>query len=134
VTRIVVDASAIVNHLIRPDLDAGLGAWIANGSGPFCIPHSCDAEALSSVRSLTLRGVITKARASATLRLFREFPASRFVLDPLLVRAFSLRDNFSAYDALYVALAESLEAPLLTADLRLADATRRFTTVEVLAA
>jgi predicted nucleic acid-binding protein len=60
-----------------------------------------------------------------------ELPLRRLDHTPLLDRAFALRDNFSAYDAVYVALAEGLAAPLVTADARLARAVRTWTEVEV---
>jgi len=62
---------------------------------------------------------------------YRELPLSRFEHSTLLDRAFALRENYSAYDAVYVALAEGLDAPLVTADARLAKAARTWTEVEV---
>jgi predicted nucleic acid-binding protein len=68
------------------------------------------------------------------LALHRELPLRRFDHEPLLDRAFALRENFSAYAAVYVALAEGLAAPLVTADERLARAVRTWTGVEVVEA
>lgn len=59
-------------------------------------------------------------------------PIARYPTIPLLERAWQLRKNFSAYDAIYVALAEALETSLVTADQHLAKATRTHTTVEVI--
>ena len=68
------------------------------------------------------------------LDLGRTLPVTDYPQGPLLLAAFERRTNFSAHDALYVALAETLDAPLLTADTRLAKAVRRFTAVPVLEA
>ena len=65
---------------------------------------------------------MTISRASAALADLAEFSAVRHAHEPYLERILALRDNVSAYDAVYVALAEALEAPLLTCDGRLARA------------
>ncbi len=59
-------------------------------------------------------------RAAVALDDLADFPAHRWPAEPLLPRIWELRDNLTAYDATYVALAESLDATLLTADVRLA--------------
>jgi predicted nucleic acid-binding protein len=68
---------------------------------------------------------LTVEAADAALRDYVSLPLTLHSLRPLLRRMLALRDNFSAYDASYVALAELLEAPLLTADGRLARAVGR---------
>jgi hypothetical protein len=82
-------------------------------------------------RRLVRSGEVEADRARQALDLYRDLPLRRFDHTPLLERAFALRDNFSAYDAVYIALAEGLEAPLVTADARLARAVRAWTGVEV---
>jgi predicted nucleic acid-binding protein len=74
---------------------------------------------------------MTDARAGQALALYAELPLQRFPHTPLLGRVFSLRENFTAYDAVYVALAEGLDAPLHTADARLARAARAHTELAV---
>ena len=72
--------------------------------------------------------------ARERLRDFLDLPIERYAHSLLLPRTWELRDNFSTYDGVYVALAEGLEAPLLTSDKRLAKAVRKHTDVEVLLA
>lgn len=65
---------------------------------------------------------LTEQRAEAALADLSDLSAVRHAHEPYLARIWSLRENVSAYDAVYVALAEALEAPLLTCDARLARA------------
>jgi predicted nucleic acid-binding protein len=60
--------------------------------------------------------------ARRVLRRWAQWPALRISHQPLVDRVWSLRDNVSAYDAMYVALAERLDATLVTLDQRLATA------------
>lgn len=131
---VVVDASAVIGHLLAP---AGEGELEALGGpeGPhLCAPQLFQAEALSAIGGLCARGAISAQRGRTMLELCRTLPVKEYPHGPLVVAAFERRENFSAYDALYVVLAESLGAPLLTADRRLADAVRRFTSIELLGA
>lgn len=95
-------------------------------------PSLCDVE-LTAVLS---RGLLTRrlggARARDALADYLDLPLVRHGHRSLLARILELRDNFSAYDAAYVALAEDLGAELLTADRSLARAARRHTGVAVL--
>lgn len=126
----VVDASALVAYLFDPVEHAGLEHVLTEGAGPFWIPEICDLEVASTLRSLVLRGECGISEATETLALYRELPLERFDHLPLLDRIWALRDNLTPDDAAYVALAEALEAPFLTADARLADAVHRFTEVD----
>ena len=76
-------------------------------------------------------GEIDVLRAQAALDDFVDFPIQRHSHGLLLRRVWALRANFTAYDAVYVALAETLEATFLTHDRRLATAARRYVTVEL---
>ena len=114
---VVIDASVLV--------DALLAAGPARGrlaSDNLQAPELIDAELLSVLRKLVLaeklqEGHALQALATADLLGLRRHPSRS-----LWPRAWELRTNLSAYDALYVALAEQLNAPLLTADARLARA------------
>jgi predicted nucleic acid-binding protein len=79
-------------------------------------------EVTSVVRRHVLAGRLTLDQAEAAIHDVLHLPVRVFPTEPLLLRAWDLRDNLSAYDACYVALAEALETPLLTADRRLANA------------
>ena len=128
---VVADASAVAEHLLQPTPTSPLARTLVDQGAQIATPHLCDAEILSALRSLTLRGRLCAEDAGARLRLYARMPVRRFEHGPLLVRSFEHRHNLSAYDALYVALAESLEAPLLTADRRLRAAVGRFTSVSL---
>lgn len=87
------------------------------------IPALCDVEVASSLRRLLLRGILSEDRAKDALSDYHDLPLTRHGHQGLLARVLSLRTNFTAYDATYVALAELLGATLLTGDERLARAT-----------
>ena len=96
------------------------------------VPEVCDVEVVSALRRAVLRRVMTTPQMRELLLAYAELPLQRHRHLRLVGRAFELRDNFAPADSFYVALAERLEAPLLTADRRLATATRRRTEVPVL--
>jgi predicted nucleic acid-binding protein len=78
------------------------------------------------------RGELTAARAKISLDTLVLFPMERYTHEPLIDRIWRLRDNLTAYDAAYVALAEGLRAPLLTCDAKLASAPGMRATVELI--
>ena len=96
-------------------------------------PALFDVEVCAAARSRVARGMLTPARADELLRDLAELPVVSWPHSPLLGRAWALRENVSMYDAVYVALAEALEAQLVTADRRLAKAVAAVSIVEVLA-
>lgn len=116
--NIVVDASAIIELLARRPLARHVEAALADASAH--APAHLDAEVVHGVRSLVLRGATTAARGTRAIERLVTFPARRLPLQPLVPLAWRLRPNLSGYDAFYVAVAEALECPLLTADRRLA--------------
>ena len=79
-------------------------------------------EVLSVLRRHTASGALTDEQANSAVADLLAFPINVFPTGPLLYRAWQLRDNVSAYDGCYVALAEAIGHPLLTADRRLANA------------
>jgi predicted nucleic acid-binding protein len=114
---IVADASAVVDALTAPG-----DARDALLAGPVELPHIVDAEVVNALRGRVLRGVASASDATAWLGAWLRFAARRHDARPLLPRIWALREVLTAYDATYVALAESLTCPLLTADRRLAGA------------
>jgi predicted nucleic acid-binding protein len=80
------------------------------------VPALCDVEVSAALRRGLLAGLLTEDRAQAALADYTDLPLTRHGHQRLLARILSLRANFSADDATYVALAEQLRAPLLTAD------------------
>jgi predicted nucleic acid-binding protein len=87
---------------------------------------------MSTLRKGVRAGYYSEHQASETWRALRGFPLVRDSHLPLLARVWKLRDNVSTYDAAYVALAEALDCPLLTADRRLAQAPGLRCAVELL--
>jgi predicted nucleic acid-binding protein len=79
-----------------------------------------------------MRGELYPARAQAALDMLAAFPMHRYTHEPLVPRIWELRENLTAYDAAYVALAEGLRAPLITCDKRLASALGVRATVELI--
>lgn len=116
---IVVDCSVVVDALAGPPGIDELRSRL--GEEELHAPTLLDYEVVSVVRGLTLSGRLTDARALDVLTDFEDLPIHRWPsAHALRRRAFEMRDNVSAYDAAYVALAESLPCPLLTRDVRLA--------------
>jgi predicted nucleic acid-binding protein len=118
---IVVDASALVDLLL--DLDPA--EWVAErlrGTGYVHAPHLLDAEVAAAVRRHVIAGRLDDARGAIALADLRRLRARRYPHVRLLPRAWDLRRVLTIADALYVALAESLDATLVTTDGRLARA------------
>ena len=86
------------------------------------VPHLFDVEVLHALRRHSLGGGLPEEQSRIILSLLREMKAVRYPHLPLARRIWELRENLTAYDAAYVALAEALDAPLVTMDERLARA------------
>lgn len=126
---IVADASATIDFLLA--FPGMLGAHL-DPQTEVHVPELHGVEVLSALRRLVLRGTLSAARAEQALADCRDLAWTRHPHTPLLHRAFELRDNFSAYDAVYVALAEGLGARLATTDAKLAEAVRAHGFAEVI--
>ena len=116
---IVVDASAVVEVVGYRRLTA-LQQRLSHSGTTLHAPHLIDVEVTHAVRGLVARGELSTDGAFLARR---DAAAMRVALYPhalLLERAWQLRDALSTYDAVYVALAELLGAPLVTCDARLA--------------
>ncbi len=86
------------------------------------IPHLFDVEVFHALRHHSLHGDLSGKQSRLILSLLYEMKAVRYPHAPLAARIWELRENLTAYDAAYVALAEALDAPLVTMDARLARA------------
>ena len=127
---IVVDCAAVVDALTVVEGTDDLRAFLAGEE--LSAPTLLDFEVVSALRGLTLRGHLTATRAEDALTDFDDLEVRRWPAgDGLRRRAFQLRDNLSAYDAAYVALAEALGCSLLTRDARLARSSGHVVPVEV---
>ena len=116
----MVDASALVEFLFRTQRAPEVDAILTDPGADLHVPALCDVEVVSALRRALRQNLLTLPRAEEALEDYLDLPLTRHGHQALLPRCFGLRDVFSAYDAAYVALAEGLTAPLLTADLRLA--------------
>ncbi len=114
---VVVDASALVDALL-----VNGAARSRLGVESLQAPELIDAELLAVLRRLVLAGKLQDGDALQALTISHQLGLRRHASRTLWRRAWELRLNLSAYDALYVALAEELQVPLLTADARLARA------------
>ena len=116
-SALVVDASALVDALL---IDGAARACLSEAS--LHAPELIDAELLSVLRRLVLTGQLVEQQARLALDTAQLLGLRRHTTRQLWPHAWQLRTNLSAYDALYVALAEQLSLPLLSADGRLARA------------
>lgn len=128
----MVDASVLVDTLLREPTAARLEHLLFDPSRSFHAPHLLDVEVAHVIRRHAMMGAIDDERGQSALADLADFPLRRYPHDFLLPRAWSLRANMSIYDAVYVALAELLDAPLLTRDARLATAARQHAAIEVI--
>jgi len=117
---VVLDASAAVELLLRTP--AGRRAEAALLDGPVVVPAHFDAEVFSALGRLVRGGAVAERLVEPILKELARAPFVRYALQPLLGPAWALRHNFALRDALYVTLARRLEARLVTADGRLAQA------------
>ena len=117
---IVVDASAVLETLLRTPAAASVERRLFEPSQTLHAPHLLDVEVAQVVRMYAGNGEIDAERGRMALADLADLPLHRYPHDFLLQRVWDLRNNFTAYDAMYVALAEVLDAPLLTRDKRLA--------------
>ena len=127
---IVLDASVVVELLTNGPMAASLRHELAARDEPFVVPHLLDIEVVSALRNLVAGQRLDSFRTAQLLAELADLPAERYPHAPLLDRIWELRHNFTAYDAVYVALAEALRTTLITVDTRLAKAAARFVDVE----
>lgn len=129
---IVVDASAVLELLLgTPRGQALAGRLLAPGE-TLHAPHLIDLETAQVVRRYAAVGEVSAERGRQALADLADLPLSRYPHTAFLARVWELRHNATAYDAAYLALAEALDAPLLTADARLASAPGHTAVVDVI--
>ena len=119
---IVVDASALLEALLRTPAAQAVEERLFHAGHTLHAPHLLDLEVAQVLRRYAATDQIETERCHEALTDLSEFPLHRYAHDVLLPRVWELRNNLTAYDAVYVALAEALDAPLLTRDRRLATA------------
>lgn len=125
---LVIDSSAVAELLLGRSGADRVASHVLDHQGDLHAPHLLDIEVLSVLRRLVASRHATAERAGDALDDLLDLAIERYPHEVLVSRIWQLRDNFSAYDAAYVALAEAIAdggVPLLTADRRLARAVER---------
>jgi predicted nucleic acid-binding protein len=119
---IVLDASAVLELLLGTPAGVEVRGHIADAALALHVPHLLDVEVAQVLRRYVRDAQLHPDEAAEAIRDLRDLDLTRHPHEPLLDRVWTLRHNFSAYDAVYVALAEVLDASLVTSDRRLAHA------------
>lgn len=126
---IVVDASAIAHALVDADVNPEL--LVVLGEQELAAPHLIDFEVASAIRGHVIAGKLTPERGADAITDFSDLHIHRYAGLALLGEMWRIRENFTCYDAAYVALAGALDKPLVTLDAKLADASRLGVDVQV---
>jgi predicted nucleic acid-binding protein len=119
---IVLDASTLVELLLGTEQGRRVAARIADPELGLHVPHLADIEVAQTLRRYVRDREIDHASATAALDDLHALDLERHAHEPLLDRVWELRQNLTAYDAVYVALAEVLDTIVLSCDRRLARA------------
>ena len=129
---IVLDASAAIEWLLQSPAGIKIDERIFSPAESLHAPHLLDVEVAQVLRRHVREGTMTAQRGEEALEDLGDLPLYRYPHDFLMPRVWELRATLTAYDAVYVALAELLDAPLLTCDGGIASASGHNASVEVL--
>jgi predicted nucleic acid-binding protein len=128
---IVLDASAVIEWLLRSPAGITIDRRIFSRSESLHAPHLVDVEVIQVLRRYVREKKLSNRRGQEALEDFADLPLSRYPHDFLIPRIWELRATLTAYDAAYVVLAELLDARLLTCDGKIASASGHYANVEV---
>ena len=128
---IVLDASALVELFLQTPAGVTVAKRIEDLALSLHVPHLADVEVAQALRRYAAEGELDARDAAEALEDLRALDLQRHAHEPLLDRVWALRHHLSAYDAVYVALAEALQTVVLTCDARLARAPGMARRVEV---
>jgi predicted nucleic acid-binding protein len=128
---IVLDASAAIDWLLQTAVGERIENRIYSRGESLHAPHLLDLEVAQVLRRLVRKAAVSAQRADQALQDLLDLRVTRYPHFVFLPHIWRLRDNFSAYDAAYVALTEKLGATLLTRDAHLATASARSVSIEV---
>ena len=129
---IVVDSSAILEVLLRSQAGLEIEKRIFSPHETLYAPHLLDLEVAQVLRRYYSFGEMESERGQEALEDLVDLPINRYPHNAFLPRIWELRHNMTAYDAVYIALAETLPAPLITRDTRLASAPGHTATIELI--
>lgn len=130
---VIVDASAILDLLLVKPSAPALRRRLFDQNDELNAPHLIDLEVLQVMRRHARLGALDASHARQVMDAHIRLPIQRHPHEPFLGLIWQLRNNFTAYDAMYVALGIALDATLITADAPLARAAAPFLPVEVFA-
>jgi predicted nucleic acid-binding protein len=129
---IVADASAVIEVLLNTAAGGRFLEQIVTDGETLHAPHLLDLEVVQVLRRYVQSKELTPARAGEALMDLTDLRIMKYPHEPFLQRIWELRSRMSAYDAAYVTLAETLGAPLVTGDRRLARAGGHQTVVRLI--
>jgi predicted nucleic acid-binding protein len=115
----ILDASVVIDAMAVSGPAGDRARRLVSEESWLHMPSVAGAEVTSALRGMVLRGMLSAGDARVAAVRASRLRARRYPFEPFLSRVWDLRDNVTVYDAWYVALAESLSAPLVTADDRL---------------
>lgn len=118
----MIDASVLANAIADDGPDGNAARDAIRQRGGVSAPDLVDVETVAVLRKRWLAGTLPTRRFASAMRDLEELAIDRYPTLRLMWRAYELRANVTAHDAAYVALAEALDCPLVTADTRLATA------------
>jgi predicted nucleic acid-binding protein len=131
---IVLDASCLLELLLNSSRAIRILEVLNDHADEISAPSLVDVEVCHVLRRYVLLKVVSAQRGKEAVEELAEFPLERFPHAVLLSRMWQMRNNLTAYDAAYVALAEALDAVLLTCDKKLATSSGHRATIEFIAA
>lgn len=124
---IVADASVGIELLLQTTVGSTLAERVLSDAESVHVPELFDVEVAQVIRRYWRRGELAAGRATVAIADLADLPWTRHGQAPLMQRVWALRENATAYDAAYIALAEALDCPLLTRDRALASIRTRAT-------
>ena len=128
----VLDASGAIELLLNTAAGKRLSARLADESEAVHVPHLIDMEIAQVLRRYVRHGMLPERTGALALERWRSLDVERYSHEPFLGRVWQLRDNLTAYDAVYIALAEALSTVLVTGDRKLVGALRVGVAIELI--